>query len=339
MQEEYVDVAWRERPDQIRKYYELRPLYERLCSEVALNLEHSMKREGLEYAQISSRVKTLNSFCEKVYRKSYQNPTIDITDLAGVRIVFLYELDIQYIKKIIEDNFEVIEMVDKASVQGVEIFGYRALHYVVKIKSTSFENRFSDLRNLVCEIQVRTTLQDAWALVAHHLSYKQESDIPKELRRKLNALSGLFEIADNQLQAIRGAREEYQSRLDFNGLKTDASYPNSEINFDNLNAYINWRFPDRPSSSQSILTLLDELHDLNYKSLVELDRIIDRTFDAVIEYEKASPPYDDHDEPTLYTGVGFVRSVLGMIHGDYYKEKHSEFLVNERLKYIHLIKP
>jgi ppGpp synthetase/RelA/SpoT-type nucleotidyltranferase len=60
------------------------------------------------------------------------------------------------------------------------------------------EPRYDDLKKLVCEIQVRTVLQDAWAIIDHHLSYKQESDVPKILRRKLNSLAGLVETAHDQ---------------------------------------------------------------------------------------------------------------------------------------------
>ena len=213
MTDEHLDKVWKDNPKYVREYYDLLPKHERLCNEVKHIITTDLKKAKIEYAHIENRAKTLSSFCEKVIRKSYKAPFSDITDLAGVRVVYLYLSDREKIEATIEKEFDIIEKVNKISDDDVEKFGYGALHYVVKIKEKHSGARYDDLKNLVCEIQVRTILQDAWAIVAHHLSYKQESDIPKELRRNLNALSGLFEIADGEFEKIRSARTQYQDKV------------------------------------------------------------------------------------------------------------------------------
>jgi hypothetical protein len=107
------------------------------------------------------------------------------------------------------------------------------------------EPRYDDLKKLVCEIQVRTVLQDAWAIIDHHLSYKQESDVPKILRRKLNSLAGLVETAHDQFDQVRNEREDYRKRVKTD-LTGDDAFLNQEANLDNLIEFLTSRFPNSP---------------------------------------------------------------------------------------------
>jgi len=83
-----LDKVWKDRPETIRKYYSLLPLHERLCNEVHYILEAKLTASDIETAHITSRAKTLPSFCEKIERKSYTTPFQQITDFSGVRVVF-----------------------------------------------------------------------------------------------------------------------------------------------------------------------------------------------------------------------------------------------------------
>lgn len=58
MTKKHLDVVWEEQPDQIRRYYELLPSYERLSSEVEFHLKHLLKNAKMEYAHLSHRAKT-----------------------------------------------------------------------------------------------------------------------------------------------------------------------------------------------------------------------------------------------------------------------------------------
>ena len=202
MESSFLDKTWKENPNLIRRYHDRLEIHERLCDEIKYILDKRISTSAIEIGHITSRVKSLSSFCEKTNRKKYSNPIEEITDLSGVRVVYLYISDKEKLEKIIESEFLIVEKVDNIKDQDVELFGYGALHYIVSLREHHAGARYEDLKTACCEIQIRTILQDAWAIVAHHLSYKQESDIPKELRRKLNALSGLFETADDQFEAI-----------------------------------------------------------------------------------------------------------------------------------------
>ncbi|MCR9385011.1 GTP pyrophosphokinase [Vibrio alginolyticus] len=339
----YKDKVWRNSPEIIRSYYESIERYKLLCEEVHYILNKSVSTNGIEVASISSRSKSLDSFCEKIHRKNYKDPFESITDFAGVRVVFLYEKDRESIENLIENSFDIVEKVDKVQDSEVDRFGYGALHYIVKLKSSYVGERYNDIRDHRCEIQVRTILQDAWALVAHHLSYKQESDVPKHLRRKLNALSGLFETADDQFQHIRDAREKYQARITTAIDHSDTRVMSQDIELDSLMAFLKWKFPERTLDEPSdVSELVAELKSLGVTNLQHLQDILERTESARQECEAAYPPFDaDNEVHTVFTAIGTIRQALEFVFDEYvdrFGEGFAKRTRNQLSEFKHLIK-
>lgn len=313
---------------------------QRLCDEVKYILERKIKSSHIEIGSLSSRAKSLESFCEKIDRKKYQDPFKEITDLAGARIVFLYASDRQKLEKLVEDEFEIHEKVDKLSDNGVEKFGYGALHYVISLKERHAGARYDDLRGVYCEIQIRTILQDAWAVVAHHLSYKHEEDIPSELRRKLHALSGLFETADDQFERINFARTEYQNRVRDSIKSNPKTHLEVGLNLDSLLGYLTWKFPDRkPSSREATAELLEELNRFGYNTLKKVDEVVERAWDAVIASEKQYPPIMTADDDGKFLGVGIIRNSLEFLDKDYRESRIGDLATARINAFVGLLKP
>ena len=339
MSNKYLNKVWKENPEYIRRFYNNSETNEKLCQEVKYILSTEIRNADIEIAHISSRAKALDSFCGKIFRKSYQNPFDEIKDFAGVRVVYLYSTSRKDLEKVIEKEFDVVEKIDKTSIDE-ERFGYGALHYLVKIKSSHVGARYDELKNKICEIQVRTILQDAWALVAHHLSYKQESDVPKELRRKLNALSGLFETADDQFENIRNARQAYQSFVQKSLSEDQKLEVEEETNIDELDAYLKSRFPDRVHEGYiDVPELLKDLKRYGYSTLSDIRTMVDAAIDAVLAEEDEHPPLDiEIGEPSKYNTVGLVRSALCHMSMDYLKDKWRGKRIEYISNYQHLIK-
>lgn len=314
-----TDNIWKNDPGLIRKYLDLLPKHEKLCEEVQYILESKISESSIQISNITSRAKTLNSYCEKIDRKSYKDPLQDITDLAGVRVVFLYLSDLKKIEEIIEKEFDIIEKENKLENNSSETFGYGALHYLVRIKKIHTGARYDDLRNLQCEIQVRTILQDAWSIVAHHLSYKQEKDVPKNLIRKLNALSGLFETADDQFENLKAARSSYIEKIETAITNKSPNSLQQKINLDNLIAYSSSKFPQRQSPPSEIYAeLLEELASIKYEKLSDLDSAIEKGYEAAQKYEK-----DNRKSRDKLTRVGIIRTIIALINSDYRESRYS----------------
>ena len=112
-----LDKVWDEHPEYVRKFYEINSNYKKLCEEVEYLLKTKLSNLNLKYAHIVSRVKSLESFCEKINRKVYVDPFSEIADFAGVRLVYLYISDIDKIEEIIKNEFEIVERVNKITPQ------------------------------------------------------------------------------------------------------------------------------------------------------------------------------------------------------------------------------
>jgi ppGpp synthetase/RelA/SpoT-type nucleotidyltranferase len=239
---------WQRKPLLIRQFLAKRGDYEQLCSEVEYILRKRLAERGIHTAAILSRAKALASFLEKMQRKSYSDPLDKISDLAGARVVCLYRSDIDRVSEVIRSEFHVVEEIDKLRELGVAQFGYGARHFVVGLGSATSGARYDDLKALRCEVQVRTVVQDAWAIIQHHMVYKKEDEVPKPLQRKMNSLAGLFEAVDDSFESIREEREAYLHTM----RKTEAepnAFLENELNLDSFKAYLLWRFPNRTVES------------------------------------------------------------------------------------------
>jgi putative GTP pyrophosphokinase len=168
---------------------------------------------------VVSRIKSCEECISKFQRK-YLAPLADakaryaiqdhIVDLIGLRIICLYETDIVEIARLLEAEFDVLAISDKA--REVEItadtFRYKGLHLDMALS----ERRralpaYSQLASMRFEVQVRTAIQDAWSTLDHAIKYKK--DVPHELSRRVNALAALFEIADREFLAIRNQISDF----------------------------------------------------------------------------------------------------------------------------------
>ena len=330
---------WETRVAVIRAFLERRANYAKLAEEIAYTLGRHVGAANVEYAEITHRAKALSSFCEKVARKGYEDPLREVTDVAGVRIVFLYLSDRPKIEIVIEEGFDVVEKADKVEKAATDRFGYGALHYLVRLGKEASGPRYDELKGLVCEIQVQSILQNAWAVVAHQLSYKQESDVPKALRRKLHALSGLFETADDQFDRLREEQAIYRDRVKEQMSVQDPEFLKQEINLDNLIEYLAWLLPDREAASREFMAgLLAELARHGYEHLAQIDDAITRSHDAVQAYEKQYPPVDEATgKQTVYNRAGIVRVALSLTNNEYMEAMYEEDRVAMMAAFVPLV--
>ena len=76
------------------------------------------------------------------------------------------------------------------------------MHLQLVLKSKLKEIGEADkFKNIKIELQIRTVIQDAWSMLDHKIKYK--NSIPQNLKRRINRLSALFEIADDEFLNIQ----------------------------------------------------------------------------------------------------------------------------------------
>jgi len=119
----------------------------------------------------------------------------------------------------VSSSFTIKEIEKKGADQTFKEFGYESIHILVAIPEECIPEEYAAKgiklpENTVCEIQIRTILQDAWAEVEHELVYKSEfNPFDKPLRRKLASMNASLTLADIIFQEIRDYQKKLQGEL------------------------------------------------------------------------------------------------------------------------------
>ena len=171
-----------------------------------------------EVTKVEGRVKDRKE-CIKKFRRKYQNRLEAeeqpyeikdfISDLVGIRIVCLYKEQIPLLSGLLQQHFKVLDVTDKiASVESTEdSFGYKGLHMDLSLNDEMASlQKYQKYANRPFEVQIRSLIQDSWSVLDHKIKYKKS--IPLELKRRINILSALFELADREFQEIHNATKE-----------------------------------------------------------------------------------------------------------------------------------
>jgi putative GTP pyrophosphokinase len=126
-----------------------------------------------------------------------------LTDLIGIRVVCFYIEDVKNIQKELKKYFREVDITDKTGrlEQTDDKFGYKGLHLDLRLKQDSKSVDYKNYGSVQFELQIRTVIQDAWSILDHKIKYKKS--IPRSLKRRINRLSALFEIADDEFLRIK----------------------------------------------------------------------------------------------------------------------------------------
>jgi ppGpp synthetase/RelA/SpoT-type nucleotidyltranferase len=295
-------------------YARVRPLYERLAQETQHILGTKLAEAGLAPVSIINRPKTIESFDAKIARKHYTDPLAQMTDLAGVRVVCSYESELATVAETVEANFDVRERIDNARDLGVDRMGYNGRALVVSLGTRYAGGRYEHITDLACEIQVRTILQDAWAIIGHQLVYKNEESTPERLRRDLNNVASLLEIAQGVFDSVKEKRVAYVREIQQK--KEDSpAFLAQPLDFDTVIAYTRWKFPERDASEKLTQILLSDINLNEYPTLQRLDAVVDRARAAVEAYQKENPHWFKTGTDFLTKSLGFVDLKFRAKHG------------------------
>lgn len=293
------------------EYDRLYPLYKRLAEEICFVLRDEIEKRGIKtHGDVIYRIKSIDSLYQKIQRKELLDDSSEIADIAGVRIITLYRSDLEKLEKLISENFEVLSANTPHTREETQ-FGYMADHYIVKLRKESRGKRYDEIKSLKCEIQARTILMDAWASVSHHLAYKKEVDIPSDLRRDFNAVSGLLYAADTHFELFKDAIERSRKGL-VETIRANRFDLTQEINLDSLKAYLEWRMPDRERTLVEFYSVLvSELRNFGYERILEMDEMVQKSRSAAeaLEIEEM--------ERKFYTDTGLLKICLLLSNESY----------------------
>lgn len=175
----------------------------------ALCVAHKIDVEGRSW-----RIKSVESASRKLREDKELDQFSDLRDLCGIRVVVATLTDVRRVCGLLHDELEVREEQWLGEAQA-DVFGYRSLHLQVRIDTERAQRtEWLDLRACEAEVQVRTLLQDSWAVVSRKYDYKSSRAAPDNVRRQLFRVASLIETSDETFDhycaEVRAAREGYQ---------------------------------------------------------------------------------------------------------------------------------
>lgn len=191
---------------------------------------------------VRSRIKETTHLIEKIIRKwslddvseKYENINKEnyksaITDLVGVRAIYLFKGDWKTVYDHILSKWEPKEDViiyhregDDLSLyeehgtckKEVHFSGYRSIHYIIPATKINGEQVF-------CEVQTRTIFEEGWSEIDHKVRYPSFSNDPY-LQEFLNIFNRISGSADEMGSFVNSLREliEIKAVLEKNKVQT-----------------------------------------------------------------------------------------------------------------------
>jgi ppGpp synthetase/RelA/SpoT-type nucleotidyltranferase len=266
----------------------------------------------LSVATVSSRLKGPKESIKKFSRK-YQSELEKekqayeikdyITDLIGVRIICLYEKNIQEVGDILRDNLCLIDSTDKSELieQAENTFGYKGLHLDMKLDDTrEVMPEYSRYKDIVFEVQIRTIIQDAWSVLDHKIKYKKS--IPHGLKRRINSLAALFETADREFYSIQEETEKLEKRI-----KDKSKNANTErevLNVFHFARIAETYFPETRLVSYKVDALVDEIVKMKQITNDSFETMVRESIETLKMYQEL---LDGKHTLTMYT---IIRHIL-----------------------------
>lgn len=271
---------------------------ESICTLITLLLAD---KDEFPTPQVLSRVKDRNECIAKFARKYQAGCEKEktpyeikdyITDLIGLRIICLYSSDVEPVRRVLEQNFDILEITDKSQAVEMEegLFGYKGLHLDLKLsenrRALPEYSRFCDFR---FEVQLRTIIQDAWSVLDHKIKYKK--NIPHELKRRINRLAALFELADQEFLNIR---EETKNRedtarattADFQDLATAEQQQLTPLDAFSFLSLAQRKFPDYPFQGHKVDGFVAELLEIAPNiTPVEIEEALSSSAESLERYK------------------------------------------------------
>lgn len=234
----------------LEEYVEMVPVFERMKDIVIDALNRLLQENNILVTAVGGRVKTEKSLAGKLELKGGKYCSLsDITDIFGARVITFYTDEVDKIAALIDKHFEVDwdASVDKRKMHELNSFGYMSLHYICRIpKELFYDESMPELNEFRFEIQLRTTLQHAWASIYHDNGYKTDVEVPQEYLRSLNRLAGMLEMADDEFSRIRTSLNEYRYKMQ--NLMMEGKLDEVKLNGDSFRRYMDMKPFDRLTS-------------------------------------------------------------------------------------------
>jgi ppGpp synthetase/RelA/SpoT-type nucleotidyltranferase len=298
------------KPGDFPKWYDSNlPLFEKLRTSAYGIIFGALNDISSDHLAIQSRVKQRSNAISKFKEKRYSTPDTQFTDIIAFRVIVYLESEIEKVRAKLSNSFlvDLDKSIDKRKPKDANSVGYRSLHLICSLGPTRIElPEYEGICEIPFEIQIRTTLEHAWAEIEHKQNYKSSVSLPMVLQRRLNILAGNLELVDRELASIATEAEEYKKRLS-EGDKSLSADPISISSVKTVATLIAKNHSIKMEKAEAELSvpdyLIDELRNFGVETVEDLE-------DLGLEF-----PANRLPDNYVTTTLGLVRDL--MIAKDY----------------------
>ena len=286
--------------------------YRRFEVAFAVHLSEVLGAALLGDARVATRTKQVDSFVAKAVtieegEFKYAEPRAEILDLVGARVMVPLSSDVPPVARVLNSAFLVDDILERGWEEEHDVPGYRSLHLLVRLREEDRRTApFCDLEDTAVEVQVRTILQHAWASLQHDLMYKAERPPSAQIRRRLIALAGLLELADQEFVRVRQTQDD-ESPLDL----APELHETVRLTVDNVRAFFEVLLGERDATPPAwYAALLQVCTRLGLRSVVQLREALGEWSDRGPEVARVARTSKPWANPA-YVGDLLLRLGLG----------------------------
>jgi putative GTP pyrophosphokinase len=175
----------------------------------AYTAENKLPREAIG---VHSRVKPLTSFLRKLEKTNWPMfgyPTEVITDLIAARVICWFVDDcygmLDYIQA--TKQFRIKPRSIEDYIRDPKRTGYRAIHLLADVSYDSvktYRKRRTVVEDrMICEIQIRTKLQDAWGEFTHDVHCKVPAEVQADYETAIADIANRLAAEDRSALSVR----------------------------------------------------------------------------------------------------------------------------------------
>jgi putative GTP pyrophosphokinase len=193
----------------------------------AYTMENNLPREAVT---VHSRVKSLKSFLmklEKIDWPMYGHPTEVITDLIGARVICWFVDDcygmLEYLQATKQFLIKPRSLEDY--IKNPKPTGYRAIHVLADVsydRVKTYKKRRTVVEDrMICEIQIRSKLQNAWSEFTHEVHCKVSIEFQEDYDKVIANIAKNLAVEDKSALVVRDIIQKQFDKKELDDFRND----------------------------------------------------------------------------------------------------------------------
>jgi len=193
----------------------------------AYTVENNLPREAVT---IHSRVKSLKSIIMKLEKLDwpwYRHPTEVITDLIGARVICWFVDDcygmLEYLQATRQFLIKPRSLEDY--IRDPKPTGYRAIHVLADVsydRVKTYKKRRTIVEDrMICEIQIRSKLQNAWSEFTHEVHCNVPSEYQADYDSTIADIARNLAVEDRSALAVRDILQKLAQKKELDDFGID----------------------------------------------------------------------------------------------------------------------